>query len=280
MGYHYIPKFYLKGFVESGSPDVIFRYEKGKTHILRTTLNNVAQETGFYTDDTEAYLSEEVEGPANAVISKMRLQESLSQDDRQMLAQYIVVLFKRVPNGRERTKKLFEEMKGPYFKAIDLDLQKLIDLYPEKAPNLITKRMELQRIISENRITPDPIWERNLPAVLTPSVLDAIPRMTWQFFRASPPEYFVTSDNPVFFFASLGVGNPQSELTFPISSEIALWATWRRDLKEQYVQVRRQAVLEVNRRMVSGATKYVFCSKSDKKIAELVNKIPQLNRIR
>ena len=82
--------------------------------------------------------------------------------------------------------------------------------------------------------------------------------MTWLFLTSDDKPTFLTCDNPVFFFTGMGLGKPRSEMTFPISSHITLWATWRTDLSEGYVSVNKEAAKEVNRRTASNATRYVL----------------------
>ena len=69
----------------------------------------------------------------------------------------------------------------------------------------------------------------------------------------------MTCDNPVFFFRGTGgVGNPESEITFPISCHITLLATWRSNLHQDYVPVTQHIVKEINRRTTINATRYVY----------------------
>ena len=61
MGYHYIPRYYLKGFTEVDDSEFIWAYEKGTQNFFRTNIRNVAQETRFYSDETESYLTDAIE---------------------------------------------------------------------------------------------------------------------------------------------------------------------------------------------------------------------------
>lgn len=47
-------------------------------------------------------------------------------------------------------------------------------------------------------------------------------RMTWRFLIIERRPAFVASDNPVFYDASIGIGRAESEVSFPISSNVAL----------------------------------------------------------
>ncbi|MFC1614100.1 DUF4238 domain-containing protein, partial [Gemmatimonadota bacterium] len=67
MGHHYIPQYYLKGFSESDS-NLLWAYEKGVGNKFRTQIKKIANITKFYPTETEKYLAEKIEGPANSVI--------------------------------------------------------------------------------------------------------------------------------------------------------------------------------------------------------------------
>jgi hypothetical protein len=83
-------------------------------------------------------------------------------------------------------------------------------------------------------------------------------RMTWQFLTFDRGPAFLASDNPVFYFRCLGIANIESEVSFPISSNVALWATWRGDFEDGYVSTRESWVRGLNRRTASSATRYLF----------------------
>lgn len=72
--------------------------------------------------------------------------------------------------------------------------------------------------------------------------------------------------------AGQGIGNPKSEVSFPISSNLALWATWKKGQRDDYFQVRTQVVKEINRRSVSNASRYVFSPRRESWINILLEK--------
>src|SRR5208337_5037438 len=118
-------------------------------------------------------------------------------------------------------------------------------LNPSKSDFYDKRLSDIKEKLNELAIDPpEKIWESNIPPNTTPQVIEAIRNMTWCFLMFSGPPAFLTSDNPVFFFESIGLGNPISELTFPISSSIALWASWRKDLKEGYFKADRQVITQ------------------------------------
>jgi hypothetical protein len=76
----------------------------------------------------------------------------------------------------------------------------------------------------------------------------------------------VTSDNPVI------IGNPVGEVTFPLSKNVALLATRQANLQKDYLPVSKQFVREINNRTVNMATRYVFFSRDEKWVSDLVNR--------
>jgi hypothetical protein len=103
--------------------------------------------------------------------------------------------------------------------------------------------------------------------------------MRWVFYTATTQRGFLTSDNPVFFFEGFGLvgkNGPSDmvEVTFPISTQVSLWATWRgmpgvADMA--YVPGNEPLVDELNRRTVSAALREVYYSSNPRWVRALVN---------
>jgi len=70
MGDHYIPRHYLKGFVEPKSNDQIWVYEKGKTEPFKTNIKKIVQANNYYPDSVESFLSREIESPTALSLKK------------------------------------------------------------------------------------------------------------------------------------------------------------------------------------------------------------------
>ena len=124
------------------------------------------------------------------------------------------------------------------------------------------------------------IWSDNLPADSTPRAVEFLSHMTWRFLIAENGQYFITSDNPLFFFQDMGIGKKLSEVSIPIAKNLALWTTWRNDLVEGYFPARTRVVKEINRRIASISKQFIFSSFSERWIRTLADKtIYKLNRI-
>ncbi len=275
MGQHYVPQYYLNGFTNLSS--TIYQYEKETSTILPTSTKSVANENHRWSEETESYPANQIEAPANQVIDKIRNHAPITQNEKEILSAYMVVLWRRVPRGLDRTKSYAPK----FLDDLNNRILKLMEANPSKIDILQDRQQEIKslRLKFENEF-PRELWSEYLKPDVTPQTLATIPKMTWNFLTSQTTQLFLTNDNPVFFFENLGVGRPESEITFPISSTITLWATWRKDLKENFIKANESAVKEINRRIASNTTKYVFYSLSAPSVVNLINKKNfRLNRI-
>ncbi|MBU1208142.1 MAG: DUF4238 domain-containing protein [Proteobacteria bacterium] len=251
MGEHYIPKYYLRGFTQE-STDLICVYDKKEGGHFLTQIKNVANETGLYPPETEKYLANCIEGPANSVLNKIRQRKQITGTDKKILGEYMAVMWKRIPQAQQRLKDMAPKLSQEVFEDIQGTINILSAQTPSKAEFLKRREEEIRQILE--RYAKDPpkeIWLKTIRPDLTPGVVAAIQTMTWIFLTCDEKAAFLTCDNPVFYFTSIGIGKPESELSFPISSHIMLWATWRRDLPEGgYVRVSSQVIKEMTRRIV------------------------------
>jgi hypothetical protein len=89
--------------------------------------------------------------------------------------------------------------------------------------------------------------------------------MGWVFWEAEAPSYFVTSSSPFLVafpqreeeqFFTLDLRTPSTEITLPLSSRVALHATWKRR-GELWRRVPEDALLEINFRTCQRARKFL-----------------------
>jgi hypothetical protein len=76
-----------------------------------------------------------------------------------------------------------------------------------------------------------------------------------------------------------GLKDPQAELTFPISSQIILWASWNYDLVPGYFDISkdkfaRNFINEINNRIIGTATRYVFHATREEWIWQILSFAP------
>jgi hypothetical protein len=281
VGQHYIPEYYLDGFSDLLNPSNIWVYEKGSKRIFPSTIKNAANENNRWPASVEKYLANQVEAPGNHVLDKIRNRQPITQGDKDTLSAYMVVMLQRVPRGLERTKAIAPEVLNKVFVDLEREIMRLIAEYPSKKSTLQKRLQQLPslRVKYENDL-PAEVWYQNLTPDALPQVRVVLPTMTWVFLTSGKRQPFLTNDNPVFFFEGLGIGKPESEITFPISSTVALWATWRTNLVERYIPAKDTIIREINRRTASAATKYVYYSQKAQWVVNLINKRNlRLNRL-
>jgi len=273
MGDHYIPQFYLKGFADTPEGNSIWVYRKGDESPFKTTIHNIAQENSLYSREMEQYLANKVEEPANVVIRKIRNLQPLTQEDKLDLAKYMMVLWKRVPQRKKWMRDKAPEIMNPVFDRIEQELIELGVKYPSKSELVERRRKEIQELRnSENGELIYDIWLANIPPEKTAQSVDVLSQMTWRFLLAENGQYFITSDNPLFFFRWMGIGKERSEVSFPITKNVALWATWRIDLAEDFFPALPRVLKEINRRTASISSTYLYSPRSERWIQTLANK--------
>lgn len=272
MGHHYIPQYYLKGFA-SPSDDMIWVYEKGGSLKFPANIKKIAQKTNYYSTEVERYLTKEIENPANSVIKKIRDRKQLTQSEKVKLAIYMVVMLKRVPQSKIRMKKMAPAVAQSLQQKWDKKISKSILENPSQTDLFEKGRAEIKAYLEKYlKNIPKDIWLELITPEKTPNIVKVIPQMTWLFLTCEKFPAFLTCDNPVFYFQSIGIGKPESEITFPISSNIVLWATWRSDIQEGYSPIKNQAIKEINRRTATNATRFIYHARDEDWIPRFINK--------
>lgn len=258
----------------------IWVYERGSSKPFPSTEKSIANENNYYSPEIEAYLANAIETPANAVLKKIKKREQISDDDREKLAIYMINMINRVPQSKVTMKKMMPKSSKKLLEKYENDIAKL-KLKNQRNSDSFEKRLNEIRKISE-KITkniPKDLWLNLVKPSSMPNALEKIYQMTWLFLTFDDYPAFFTCDNPVFFFKDIGIGAPESEITFPISSNIVLWATWRTDLNEGYSKIKSAVFKEINRRTVNNTTRFLYSAKKEFWIQKFVNKQHQLKRL-
>lgn len=242
--------------------DQIWLHTKSDLTPKLVPIKSVAQVKQFYTPEDEKRLGQEVESPGNAVIRTLIQSQPISSQDRMTLAFYMGVMLMRVPARRRHAHSLIPGVLNDLVTGIRAQLTEY-SRQPEVNGELVTRRLaELAQIEQEYLASPpvalvDQI-RRPWP---TDRVVQAIFDMTWRVL-VTKSEAFITTDNPVFFFRSLGLATPESELVFPLSSHYALHGSWQGLPRTiTFLEAQTPLVREINRRMFQSADSLCFSSK-------------------
>lgn len=269
MGHHYVPQFYLRGF---GSNGRIWAYDRERQTSFQATVKGVANENGMYSEEIESFLANRIEAPAISALTKIRRQERISSEERTVLARYIVFLSKRVPDGRERALQAIPKVADEIHGEIAAELDAAVVANPEFVDRAASLKVRVAAAIEAHKSNPSPeLWYSSFESEPGVRLVDALLSMNW-VFMSSHKLQFLTSDNPVFFFKSEGIGNPKSELSLPLSSSIALWATRSAVQSGEFMTVAPVAVREVNRRTVHNATRFIYSGANEPWVLPFVTK--------
>lgn len=286
--HHYIPKYYLRGF-ESKEGEFLWIYDKNKKIVFPNTAENTGCESDFYsyvklsgqrdTNTYEDFLANRVESPANSVIRKLRNQEKITSKEKRILAKYMAIMIKRVPMSREMVENLKPNVIKEVAEDIELQFKIIEKINPDLKDKIGERRRQVKNIFEKVKLeTPKEVI---LKAMDTKNsmVEEALYNMNWRFL-ISKDLNFLTSDNPCFFFKDIGIGNFNSEVSFPISKNMVIFASWRNNIAESYYLVNSNIVKEINRRTIYNATRYVYSPNNEDWIMYIIKKsMIKLNRI-
>lgn len=255
MGHHYLPQHYLRGFA---TDKTIWAHDLHESRSYKSQVKSVANETAMYTEDLEAHLANSIEGPAQKAIDSIRALRLPAGTEREALAHYIVTMWKRVPAARTRVAATVPQVADTINAEIQQGLDQIAKDEPELADLAASRKQEVANLIAAYKQNPpDYFWHHSVGSHATPRMVQGLLEMQWTVLH-SESEHFVSSDNPVFFFESEGIGSPQSELSIPFGSSVALWATRGRPHSPSMLQVDRGVILEINRRSARNAQRFLY----------------------
>ena len=270
MGHHILPQYYLRGFAQPGEVE-LWRYEKGKTNPLFLPIKGIAQEKGLY-GDVESYLAERIEKPVINALKKIRNREAVSEIDKKDLCKYIFVFAKRVKAAFNRFKDNAPRIAKDQMDELDRYLRDLETKNPDKASYCDSVRKNAQRIYNDLAENPSKeVWARAIQFD-NGIARELLSQMTWTFYCCKEPDIFITSDNPVFIHRSIGVRPRHADMSFSISKNISLLASWQNLRDQKYLEATSQQIKELNRRTAYNATRFVYSPVEKVWITDLLNK--------
>ena len=251
---HYIPKAYLRHFASLDDPEKVYMFDKQSNNWKLTNVLNAGAWSDFYSDEDEEWLSNEIEFPAGFALAKLRDGQCIDADERLKVALYLESMIKRVPSTRrkflERVPKQFEKLRmNAEQLASELDTTpRVVKEGVDRLENELSKPIPMTSKIAQYQWT-------------SQEFIDALLGMDWTVLIARGRDRFVTGDNPGFFDWHYGLINPESELAFPLSPSAALHLGRRKlnDGSIDHIDATSAQVKEINRRMVLGAERFVYC---------------------
>lgn len=271
---HYVPAYYLSGFTDPVTGN-IFMYFKTTNRVVQTTVRSVANQLRYWSDETEKYLANEVENPANPVLDKIKSLQPITRQDRRLLSRYIIAMLKRVPEGRSRILSRSPTEMRETMDRLKAELEAKRESDPSKADRIddIIEQIDSLPPGFFDKI-PKEVWEEIIPPESTRKSVTVLHNMRWIFLTAPKERSFLASDNPVVHTTATGVRPPAGLLVFPISQNVALWASWNKEWREEgYYPARKEIIDVINYWIVHSATEYVFYSKDKNWVVKLIKKV-------
>jgi hypothetical protein len=274
MGHHFVPQRYLRNFEDPNQPDYIWVHDRRGGPAKLASIAKLAQSRNFYSQSTETILAQTVEQPANPVLQKLTTHKSIDSAERFHLAYYTCVMMKRIPAHRRHSSEMLPDVLANVVNEIRSQINALAH-ETGADPEILKKRgLELDAAERKYRMQPPPeVLEQIREPWPSREMVELLFRMTWRVLVSTGPIYFVTTDNPAFFFRAFGLGRERSELSFPLSTHYALHASWQKAGSNlMFIRAEQAVVKEINRRLVSEAERLVFHYKPATWVSKLLSK--------
>lgn len=285
--HHIVPRFYLKGFTITPGEPFIWVYKCGEPYApgtgkltnnpFKSSINSVGSERDYYAipgqlgrQKYEAFENEleALEKSANPVLDKLRCGQTISEAEKDRFATYVVHLSRRVSAGRDSTNSMWPKIAEDY--------EPPDELYQLKGwPKTPETRMRLKaevKLITEKPGHAIQMHRGSVLAVPESLMTEALKMMTWHVFKAPSGQAFLTGDNPVFFDQNVGLASSIGEISLPISSSLALVASWWKLTDQQFPEAHPIVVQEINRRTIHNASKQLYFSKCEEWVTDLFGK--------
>jgi hypothetical protein len=261
MGHHYTPQQHLRGFCVPAQPECVWMYDKKNARFSNepVSIRQVAQSSGFYSEEQERQLNNLIEIPGNRAVEKLLNGQPLAGEERLALAAYMATMISRVPRNRERGKNIAPVALTAV--ADELRTEILTAAERQRVPEPTVERFlsELDAVEKKFRAEPPPnVAEQMRSPWPVPAVLLAIAQMPWRIVQAKEGAFFVTSDNPACFHECYGFVKRESEFTFPLASRLALFGCWQRQQGAYETHFDQRVLREINRRTIKEATRFIF----------------------
>lgn len=283
MGHHYNPRKHLQRFRSDGEKhNCIWMYDKTTRVFTWAGISGVAAEDGFYDEDVEKALAHAIEGPSNPVVDKILSRKMLDNEERSRLTLYMLTMSTRGPRQRRKSIDQAPKCLSKVFQETRSQFQAWADENGADSELQSNRLQELNRLESQYaNTTPEYVQRLIRTPFVSEQLLECLHNMFWHILPAPPGTFFITSDTPAHYFEGMGLGNPKSEFTFPLSKGIALLGEHQHSHGMAYEKPDAQLVKEVNRRILSVTERFVFSPKNEPWIDSVAQKAyPFLTSIR
>lgn len=267
--HHFVPQFYLRGWVGADGKIACYRWVRGNIVVSRLGTRGVAYKENLYTipeapDDQRQRVEKEFFAKLDeraAHVHRQLIDEgvrALTVQDRMDWSIFLMSLRIRTPHSidRIRTDATADFVRGlndrpEEYEALrkPTDPPTLLEWVQQNAPSAILNyapRMVPQLIVSDKPV-------------------DHVFRMHWWIRHLSGPSELVTSDHPCVFTA--GFGDANCVVALPLTPKVVFYAANRRDLEARWSNHSSQAIaFRTNQSVVQQTFEYAFALEGNKKL--------------
>lgn len=249
MGHHYIPQQYLRGFANES--DLLWSFTLANRKGTPTGTSQVAywSKARGWPKEVEVHITREFEHPGNEVLRRIAGMQHLEWTARRTLAQYVLHLRKRTPEGRSLVLSLIPQTARKLKHRIQEELQLLHSQGAMLHSEVAAATGSVSEILAGYETSPPvSIWHEQVGQPSTTQLVTFISSMEWVVLHNTAGQ-FVTGDHPFYWDPVKGLGAMNSELTVPLTANLALLCFPSKTPSFRYAKdVGAAIALEVNRR--------------------------------
>lgn len=275
---HYIPQFYLRGFVDPCCPKrhepFVWVYNRGCATPRRRAPKNIAAESHFYSvgrengkkdtkveemlsllESNTAPLWGELDNPAR----------TLSSNEQSIIAEFVACMSNRVPATRARMNTAVNETSKMMLRVLAAHYD---DLSESQRQETGLSREDLIQAVNDDSLRFESSQSMHVQTMLyvVPRLTPIIRQMKWAFLHSPPQHAFITSDQPVTLvnpqippqMGGSGFGVRGIEVTLPVSIRVCMLLTWEGPVG--HVDIDQNKVSQINRQTASLAHQRAFAS--------------------
>ena len=295
--HHYIPRFYLEGFVDSAHPPYIWVYDKENNGtIIRSTAKGIAVTKHYFSFknidgvkdcETIENLIAQMEGDGARILKEICSEKSFDEKSKYDFAVFVALMMVRVPNFRENIETAFATMTKKIMQFVASHKENftaMVKRYEKATGNDLGLPIEEAR---QMHLNPDKyFYLKTNPQVslgMAFSQLEDFSKlfygMNWIFLKTSGDVKFLTGDNPFYYldpthdrksFYGVGLCSPNIEVTLPLSQDYCALGTWKKSGGHRVAST--QIVKTINRRTVMACSRFVFASEQSEVLGNFVAK--------
>jgi hypothetical protein len=285
--HHFLPQFYLEKFKirpqRTKHPQIMITTKEPQPRTYCAAIHDTGCIGDYHTIDfhnedkdrkkIEAALSK-IESEQSNLLKRIISEKKIDADDKLMLASLLIFMHHRVP----KYKKFIERsVKATIHSWGELMLRH--GKLPPMPEALKKTGLKSFHEIIKIKISNWKIIFYMYDASIYSELINIIEKITFNLLISPEGGQFITGDTPVSIYhpnydnvAPYGVGFifKEIEVTFPLSPEIILLASWNTDDKD--LNITEKQLNEYNRRTIIMADQYIYSNDTDDSLIMLVSK--------